>query len=143
MHAGQDAAPTTVCLREHTCGIFMRAGHRAPTTAFLSRSNTLRSLPSGAEGQPKRAWVPSGSSKAAVAAAAGAGPAGGALSLRPGTTGAALAAGCSRSLSFQPGARAGSGGGAREALRESVLGQAALAERRRRLQELYAELRQA
>lgn len=124
-----------------TPSLALPAGYRAPTSAFLSRSNTLRSSPPGADGQPKRAWVPGGSSKAAAAAAAGTGPAGRVLSLRPGSAGAALTGGCSRSLSFQQGTKGG--GGAREALRESVLGQAALAERRRRLQELYAELRQA
>lgn len=122
--------------------IRMRAGYRAPTTAFLSQSNMLRSSPPERTGAPKRAWVPGGSCKAATSTAASVGPAGRALSVRPDTAGTALAGRCSRSLSFQPGGGVGGGRG-REALRESVLGQAALAERRRRLQELYAELQQA
>lgn len=76
--------------------------------------------------QAKQAWVPGGSSTpAGVPAPAPA--ASRALSYRPTSAGAALC---------------GSGSSAKEALRESVLGHKALAERRKRLQELYAELQQ-
>ncbi|PSC74920.1 Chromatin structure-remodeling complex BSH [Micractinium conductrix] len=108
-------------------------GYRAPTTSFLSRSNTLqRSSPPGAVGQPKRSWLPGGASKAggAAAAAAAAADVGRSVSFRPGSAGAALGGrggtAAARSLLF------GVGGSSGEAL----------ADRRRRLQQLYAELRQ-
>jgi hypothetical protein len=112
----------------YVCGCLLchlPAGYQAATSLYLSRSSSQprgSSSPGGAGGQPKRTWLPSGSGKVAAGS---------------------MAATASRSLSLRPGSAGCSGnGGAKEALRESVLGQRALAERRKRLQALYSELRQ-
>lgn len=137
------AGMATTPARPHPAS-WLLAGYRAPTSCYLSRSSTLRgSSPPGARGQPKRTWASSVSTTAAPSAAGGAGGGMGAarsISFRPGSTGAPAA---NRSLSVHVGISSGGGGAGKEALRESVLGQAALAQRRRRLQELYSELRQS
>lgn len=112
------------------------ATYQAAAARYLSRSNTLaqsrRSGSPDGSGTLKRPWLPGGGGKlggsASGAGAAAAGP--------------ATAAAASSSLSFG-GAGSGSGRGsrAREALSESVLGQASLEQRRKRLQQLYAELK--
>ena len=112
------------------------AAYQAAAARYLSRSSTLaqsrRSGSPESSGTLKRPWLPGGGGKlggsASGAGAAAAGP--------------AAAAAASSSLSFG-GAGGGIGGGsrAREALRESVLGQASLEQRRKRLQQLYAELK--
>ncbi|KAI3429557.1 hypothetical protein D9Q98_005645 [Chlorella vulgaris] len=107
-----------------------REGYQAAAARYLGRNAAARRSVEGSHvaaaapsssGRP--AWAPAGSSSRAAGAAASAVVR---LPSHRSSTAAAAAA----------------GGAAREAMRESVLGQRALEERRRRLQELYAELRQ-
>lgn len=112
------------------------AAYQAAASRYLSRSSTLAQSrrsgsPDGVGGAAKRAWLPGGSGKLAGSSSSGAGAA------------AVPGGGASTNRTLSCGGAGGGawGGSAREALRESVLGQAALEQRRKRLQQLYAELK--